>query len=136
MPLKRISITIPESVVNQADERARALDRSRSWLVVEALRRYLARPLPEGRGQTVVQETPASPYSVCQPVDVAGEIAAARVHRLRAELRLAPEERLGRAEQLGRLGREAQQKSPRLQVIGFSSYDDYYEWKRAQLIGG
>lgn len=135
MTLKRISITIPESVVNQADERARALDRSRSWLVVEALRRYLAQPLTKGRDQTLVKEAAVNPYVVSVPVDVASEIAAARVRHLRAELRLTPEERLGRAEELGRLGRRAQQEAPRLQVIGFSSYDDFYEWRRARLIG-
>ena len=135
MTLKRISITIPESVIRQADKRARTLDRSRSWLVVEALRRYLAQPAPEGRAVRLVKEESVNPYDVSGPVDVASEIAAARVSHLRAELRLAPEERLGRAEELGRLGRRAQHRAPRLQIIGFSSYDDFYEWRMARLIG-
>ena len=44
MALSRISITLPRDVLAAADRRARALDRSRSWLIVEALRAYLATP--------------------------------------------------------------------------------------------
>jgi metal-responsive CopG/Arc/MetJ family transcriptional regulator len=36
----RISATIPEALVAAADERAKRLDRSRSWVISEALRRY------------------------------------------------------------------------------------------------
>src|SRR5881397_3956852 len=42
MAFTRISITLPRDVLAAADRRARALDRSRSWLIVEAIRAYLA----------------------------------------------------------------------------------------------
>ncbi len=141
MPLTRISITIPEDVVEAADRAARELDRSRSWLVVEALRRYLAdRARPASR----VAE-PVAPYRVppvaapVRVVDAAAEVAEARRLRLASELRLSPLERLERAEALGRLGREVQRREQggavRAQIIGFDSYDDYYRWKRTKLIG-
>lgn len=151
MPLTRISITIPDDLVEWADERADALDRSRSWLIVEALRRYLrevgvrgeramarvAESAPPVYLATSEQTTPAQSVApLAEVVDIAPEIAAAQKRRLRAELQLSPEERLKRAEELGRLGLQAQGRKPRLQVIGFSSYEDYYEWKRHRLIGG
>ena len=42
MPLSRITVTVPENVVQAADELARALDRSRSWVVAEAIRRFVS----------------------------------------------------------------------------------------------
>lgn len=158
MALKRISVTIPEGLVRAADRRARELERSRSWVVVEALRRFLHDEQATG-DTAVVRESPVDPYAsrrsgpragmgarsavaprVAPPPNdmvahVAREIAAARDRRLRAELALSPLERLRRAEELGWLGRTGQSAGGRAQVIGFSSYDDYYEWKKARMIG-
>ena len=142
MPLTRISITIPEELVEAADRAARGLDRSRSWLVVEALRRYLAR---QARPDGVVAES-VVPYRVpgegrppVEVVDAAAEVAEARRLQLASGLRLTPLERLKRAEELGRLGRAVQRRerggATRVQIIGFDSYDDYYRWKRTKLIG-
>jgi hypothetical protein len=41
MALARISITIPRELLAEADGAARQLDRSRSWIVADAVRRYL-----------------------------------------------------------------------------------------------
>lgn len=141
MPLTRISITIPEELVEAADQAARGLDRSRSWLVVEALKRYLAR---QARPDGVVAES-VVPYRVpregppVEVVDAAAEVAEARRLQLASGLRLTLLERLKRAEELGRLGRAVQRRerggATRVQIIGFDSYDDYYRWKRTKLIG-
>lgn len=131
MTLARISITIPRPLVAAADRRAKQLHRSRSWVVSDALRQYLAGPpglgYPEERGRTVREATPQ--------LYAAGEVAAARRRHLAAELALAPSERLRRAEELGHLASEAQRRGRRHQIIGFDSYEDYYEWKKARLIG-
>ena len=132
MPLKRISITIPRDVLEAADRRAAELDRSRSWVVVDALRRYLgsvAAGRSEGDPARVVHEVPPILY-------VAGEVAEARLRHLRAELALSPSERLRRAEELGSLAPQAQHRGRREQGIGFESYEDFYEWKKRRLIGG
>jgi hypothetical protein len=63
------------------------------------------------------------------------EVAEARRSRLRSEAALTPEERLRRAEQLGRLARQAQRRAPRKAIIIFESYEDFYEWRRCRLIG-
>ena len=134
----RITITIPQDLVAAADHKALSLDRSRSWVLVEALRQYLETPSaplatreplapPYGPG------APASaPYST--PVDAAAEVAASRRHHLQAELVLPPLERLQRAEQIARLGQTANLPHPSAQVVGFDNYEDYYEWKKSRLI--
>lgn len=132
MPLERISITIPKDVLEAADHRAAELDRSRSWVVVDALRRYLGSVgagRSEGQPASVVREVAPILY-------VAGEVAEARLRHLRAELALTPSERLRRAEELGSLARQAQRRGRRQQAIGFESYEDFYEWKKRRLIGG
>jgi len=125
MALKRISITLPKDVLEAADRRARAMDRSRSWLIVEAVRAYLAAPA-SGR----VREADAPAYAV-------QEVADARRQHLLADLKRSPAERLRRAEELGRLARQVRPRGGRReQVIGFDSYEDFYAWKRAHRAGG
>jgi hypothetical protein len=128
MTLARISISIPDDLVAAADRRAAELERSRSWLLVEALQRYLeeAPPPPSVR----------EPRSSYPPQDTAPEIAAARRRRLEAELQLSPAARLERAEELVRLADEAHPRSRRTQIIGFPTYEDFYSWKRSRLITG
>lgn len=131
----RITITIPEELVKAADARAKALDRSRSWILVEALRQYLS-ALDSAR---TVREPTAPPLEDAKtrtptPVDAAAEVAESRRHRLRAEMALPPLERLRRAEELARLGQSSPQRRAGAQVIGFDSYEDYYEWKKKRLI--
>lgn len=112
MALTRISLTISRSLVSALDRKARELDRSRSWVIAEAARRFL------------------DTYG-------AADVAAARRRHLQTDVALPPGERLRRAEELGRLARQAQRwrKRVRQQVIGFDSYEDYYEWKKARLVG-
>ncbi len=43
----RVAITIPEQDLAAADELARDRDRSRSWIISEAVREYIARPPAE-----------------------------------------------------------------------------------------
>lgn len=143
MPLTRISITVPKDLVTAADRRARQLHRSRSWVVAEALRVWLgareqgARSREPTRTLAVREAGPG--YAVRRrdeaSVDVAVEVAAARERHLAAELALPPVERLRRAEELARLARDAQGRGRRRQVIAFDSYEDFYAWKKARLVG-
>jgi predicted transcriptional regulator len=117
--LTRITITLPRDLVAAADARAQRLDRSRSWVLVEALRAYLP---PAG-----VQE-PVHAYG-------AGEVATARRRLLIADLQLSPAERLHQAEDIARLAQTAKRRGRRAQVIGFDSYEDYDQWKKAHRAG-
>ena|SRR5258706_102383 len=124
MALKRISITLPKDVLDAADKRARALDRSRSWVIVEAIRAYVAAP-----AGFRVREADVPGYAV-------EEVADARRRHLVADLKRSPAERLRRVEDLVRVARQVRPKRVRReQVIGFDSYEDFYEWKRAHRAG-
>jgi predicted transcriptional regulator len=119
--IARISITLPQDVLTAADRRARELDRSRSWLVAEALRTFVSRAVHEPEGPVYAREA----------------VADARRRHIAADLQLSPEERLRRAEELAHLGKLARhgRTGRRRQIIGFDTYEDYYEWKRARLAG-
>ncbi|HWB40656.1 MAG TPA: ribbon-helix-helix protein, CopG family [Gemmatimonadales bacterium] len=117
-PYARISITLPRDLLAAADRRAKELDRPRSWVIAEAIRSY--------RG--------GAPTPAAMPPG-AEEVAAARRQHLLADLRRTPEERLRRAEALVRLAPRSG-KQPRVQVIGFDSYEDFDTWKRARRVQG
>lgn len=125
-PFARISITIPADLLEEADRLAAELDRSRSWVMGEAVRRMAGSPL-----QPTVRETVVNPYA-----DHQTEMETASLRRLEADLALTPEQRLRDAEELVRLGRTVRPPRHRSQVIGFDSYEDYYRWKTTQRAGG
>src|SRR5207244_11763737 len=114
MAFTRISMTLPRDVLAAADRRARALDRSRSWLIVEAIRAYLSQ----------------SPSRVPTPTPGLGPL---RLAQLESDLRLTPERRIRAAEESARLG-ELVRKSHgrRHQVLSFDRYEDYVACKRTE----
>ena len=125
MTLERISITLPRDVLQGADRRARQLDRSRSWVIVEALRTYLA-----ASGSSARESAPA-PYGVTAP-----GLGPQRLAQLESDLRLTPEERIRAAEETARLGTRVGRAPARAnRLISFDSYQDYVEWKRTSDIG-
>jgi hypothetical protein len=111
----RITITIPGELVEAADERAKALGRSRSWVLVEALQRYLQAP-------AIVSE-PVARYR-------AG-IGEYRQVQLEADLSLSPEERVKEAQQTA-LAVPSRGRTGHDQVLTFETSEDYIEWKRKQ----
>ena len=114
----KIAITIPEDDLAAADALARERDRSRSWVISEAVRRYAADPA------RAFETTAPSPG-----------IGALRRAQLIADLRLSPEQRVLAAERTARAGKV--RKRPRGQrVIGFDRYEDYLAYKRLEEIGG
>lgn len=121
MALIRISITIPEDLVARADDRARELDRSRSWVLVEALRQYLVGPSqPQVRA---VREEAAHPYGPARR-----GLGAQRTAQLEADLRLTPEQRVVEAERTLRVSDQLRPGGGRDRVITFDTYEDYLHW--------
>ena len=122
MALTRISITLPRDVLAAADRRARALDRSRSWLIVEAVRAYVA------GSPSHVREADSTPYEVTSP-----GLGPLRLAQLKSDLRLTPERRVRASEESTRLGelvRGSRGRQDRL--ISFDRYEDYVDWKRTE----
>jgi predicted transcriptional regulator len=128
----RTSITLPESLLIAADQRARELDRPRSWVVAEALRAYLRRDAPTNGDES---KPPVQVFEPTPPPYAASAVAEARLLHLEADLRLSPAERLRRAEELARLARRRQRRGTRSQIIAFDTYEDFCEWKKARRGG-
>src|SRR5690242_4138778 len=110
MPLTRISLTIPVSLLQQLDAHAQAGERARSRVVVEAVRAYLGRTVgTEGTGRTAtarVAEEPTAPYTAWPGL---GEH---RLQQLEADLRLSPTERVLAAQDMLRLYRPRRPPTP------------------------
>jgi predicted transcriptional regulator len=67
-PLARISCTIPENILAAADEVATREQRSRSWVISEALRRYAVSDM---RGPAVARRAVWAPYQAgAEPVSL------------------------------------------------------------------
>ncbi|OYV64901.1 MAG: hypothetical protein B7Z72_12725 [Gemmatimonadetes bacterium 21-71-4] len=122
MPASRISITIPAALVAQADTAARRRNRSRSWIIAEAVRRYVEAAAP---GEAVREPTPL-PY--------AAGLGAQRLAQLRADLRLTPEDRVREAERTLQAGRPhgSSAYGSTTRLIGFERYEDYLDYKRRE----
>lgn len=125
----RISITLPRDLVAAADRQARALDRSRSWLIAQALRGHLENPAGRAPPRSLSEASPAAGYA-------ARDVEAARTARLTRELQLTPEQRLRLAENIARPARLLRSRGRRHQIIGFDTYEDFYQWKKAHRAGG
>ena len=126
MPYTRISLTIPAALLRELDKRAKSHGgRARSRLVAEAIRSYLGGTTDSGTAaqQQRVAEKAWAPY---QPA-----FAQARLDLLKANLALSPAQRLKQAENLLLL---TPRRARRHQVLGFDSYDEYYEWKKTRNV--
>lgn len=124
MTLTRISITIPRQLVADLDRLAPKLDRSRSWLVAEAVRQYLARSEEEGASAQRVREVTRDSYVEHGP----GEY---RIAQLEADLRLTPEERVREAEATASLAETTRREWDWQGVLVFERYEDYMAWERS-----
>ena len=113
--LVRITITLPKDVLAAADARAKHLDRSRSWVVAEALRRSLH--------QSVVSE-PVVPSAAARRLD------EYRRAQLESDLALSPEQRVLEAEHTAREAELVHGVTPGAGVRFFDRYEDYLAWKR------
>ncbi len=135
MSLKRITITIPEPILAAADERSRALKRSRSWVVVDALRRYLAEE-PDDPDRTVRSDPGREAPDVTEgtPVPYGDRRAAGlgpyRLAQLESDLGLAIRERVRESELAARVTELRTTPIRSHRVITFDRYEDYLEWER------
>ena len=116
MAYSRIAITLPKDVLVSLDRRTRELHRSRSGVIADAIRAFLA-------GPAVVREP--------RPAYGADDVGTARREQLERDLARSPAERLRAAEAAARLARSRRPKRGAVQqIIGFDSYEDFYAWKK------
>ena len=121
-PLARITITVPPDALRKADAQARRSGRSRSWVISEALRLFLAEPL----SAPVVREPPSLPCTV--------GLGPQRTRQVEADLQLTPEQRVREAEEPARVA-DAVRPRPRFQqVVSFATLEDYFAWKKSEAL--
>ena len=125
--ISRISITLPRDLLVAANRRARELDRSRSWVVAEALRTFLTQRGAGGPGGNV-REVVQHPYAITPG------LGGYRLQQLEADLALTPEERVREAERTAREAELVRGTLPGRGVRLFDRYEDYVEWKRREGI--
>jgi len=129
MALTRISVTVPEAVLAAANSRARELDRSRSWLVVEALRRFLdtgAGHSAHTDARSAVSEHTLPRYITSDP----GHLGEYRLSQLESDLDLSTDERVRAAERTAQVARLRRPRWERDRVLTFDRYEDYLDWDR------
>lgn len=126
MALSRISLTIARSLVSALDKKARELDRSRSWVIVEAVRRFL-------EGADIPTKQPAIVREAGAPYLVSPGLGESRRRQLEADLKLTPTERVRLAQQTADLGRKMRRgtRGPD-RVLTFERYEDYLDWQRRE----
>jgi hypothetical protein len=128
MALMRISVTIPKHILEAADSRARDLDRSRSWLVAEALRRLLGLQQASAAADRYVPRVrDVAPGS--RPAQGMGALGEYRQRQLDADLAMSPDERVAAAENTALVARLRRTSWQRDRVLTFDRYDDYLDWK-------
>ena len=135
MSLNRITITIPKALLAAADERSLALERSRSWVVVDALRRYLAKEPDEldrtghsdpGQWAPAVAEGKPVPYRDRR----AAGLGPYRLAQLESDLGLPLLERVRESELAARVSELRTTPIRSQRVLTFDRYEDYIEWER------
>ncbi len=117
---------MPSELRRSVDRLARELDRSRSWVVAEAVRRLARQPAPEAAGAAAMPEPSRSPAGL--------EHAETELGRLRVDLSLSADERLRKADSLLRLHRILHPPARRQQIVAFDSHEDFHRWKRAHQV--
>lgn len=115
----RTSITLPPGDLSLADRIAARLDRSRSWVFAEAIRRWGgARPAAEVASPSPAPEPSVPPGPALPPaIDPA------------AGLKLSPTARLERSQELTAEFRRAHPRAERIQIVAFGSLEDYRDWR-------
>ena len=125
---ERIAITLPPEVLAAADRLARRLDRSRSWVVAEAVRRFVQEDSSSPDPASLRE--PRSSYAAAPYSPGLGHL---RLVQLEADLRLTPGERVRAAEEMARLTRRLRLASGE-QVLCFDSPEDYLAWKQRDAV--
>lgn len=106
----RIAITLPPETLRDADELAARHDRSRSWIVAEAIRQYAAAQREELKADKG-----------------SARLGPSRLEQLRRDVALSPEARVLESEELVSFGDTLGNPVP---PRSFPSYDAFLAWRR------
>ena len=124
----RISITLPRPVLAAADKLAKRLDRSRSWVISEAVRRLGDEPANPAPATTVHEP------AILPSGQVRARLGEFRLEQLRADLSLTPEARVRAAEDTERTSRLIRPSTGGQRLQFFDRFEDYLDWKQREEI--
>ena len=102
-PYAKIAITLPQEDLAAADQLAATQDRSRSWIIAEAVRQYVAQ-------------------------SAAPALDPSRTEQLRRDLALTPLQRVAAGEEALRMVADGGAQEPRT----FPTYDAFQAWLRTR----
>lgn len=126
-PYARIAITLPAPVLAAADRLAKRLDRSRSWVIAEAIRLY-------ANADTERIPLRVREHGTAYQPGTQTDLGALRRAQLEADLRLTPTARVRAAEETAREGRLIRPPAGR-QLLFFDRPEDYLRWKQREAGG-
>lgn len=129
-PSARIAIALPGNDLASADRLARRHDRSRSWIVAEAIRRFVAADDAANASARVLQQPNAASAAAAVPTQP--RLGDSRRAQLISDLSLTPEARVRAAEETLRLS-ELQSTSGTHRIAS-DEYEDFLDWKRRRDI--
>ena len=107
-PFAKIAITLPEADLAAADRLAALQDRSRSWIIAESVRRYVAE---------------------CDAAEPESALGASRQEQVRRDLALTAHQRVHDAERIAAIGATAAASFE--QPRRFGSFDDFLTWRHS-----
>jgi hypothetical protein len=125
----RIAITLPKPDLAAADRLARAHDRSRSWVVAEAIRRFAVAGEAPNSSRRTNAPAAGSDHQLSSELAPTG-LGASRMTQLARDLALTPEERVRAAEETLRATPAETSRTHR--VMAFDRYEDFLEWQRTR----
>jgi hypothetical protein len=117
----RVTCTVPAEVLRSADRLAARLDRSRSWVVTEAIRRLVAEP--------------GAIAAAAPPQGLRRAFLAAEQARLTSDLAMTPAERVRISEAMARTAPAGRREPQHSRVMQFDTYESYLDWKRFAGLG-
>lgn len=127
-PIARISVTIPADLLKAADRLAEELDRSRSWVIGEAVRRWSSGSTA-AESTATIREPIAAPYDAHRP-----GLGDSRLAQLQADMAVRVDARVLAAEEVARVDRLIRLPTPGRQLIFFDRFEDYLAWKKHEGI--
>ena len=133
----RIAITLPERDLAAADKLAADLDRSRSWVIAEAVRRFASGEEPPGAPKSIAASAAPAP-SAAAPMSASAAAPATTeslTEQLKRDMALTVDQRVLAAEQALDATRRAQKGPVVPRVIAFDRYDEFLDHKRRRDAG-
>ena len=131
-PYARIAITLPADDLASADRLAAREDRSRSWIIAEAVRQYVASDATRRSGNLDLVSAPP----ISNTRDHTPGLGESRQAQLIRDLLLTPEERVHAAEETLRLNEHHASAragpSRARSIVFFDDYGAFLDWKRRQ----